>query len=369
MDRGDQARAGSHRPGRIGRIEPAQLDAALERAREQVEALAPPRPSSSRRCPAASATRSRTGCARRCARSAATSPRSAASMNQLIRRLERVEGDLLAERHARVDDLALLVDLVSSGWRGVEQRLARIEERASAADDAVVYRIEEPGPAAARAGNRCLRAAARARSGCRAPGSLSRSMRPPSATASSRAIARPSPVPPPSRDQNGRKMRSRSALLMPGPAVRDRDATPRRSRPTASARRVPPSGVHRNAFESRFDDDLQHAVAVADDHRLRVDRRAIVDLLLARLLAERRERALESCSMSTSSCSTVKRCASSFARSRTSPTSRSSRIASVADHLERLLAHRGIVDDALAERRRRGRGSRSAAYAARATPT
>ena len=51
-------------------------------------------------------------------------------MNQLIRRLERVEGDLLAERHARVDDLALLVDLVSSGWRGVEQRLARIEERA-----------------------------------------------------------------------------------------------------------------------------------------------------------------------------------------------------------------------------------------------
>ena len=48
-------------------------------------------------------------------------------MNQLIRRLERVEGDLLAERHARVDDLALLVDLVSCGWRGVEQRLARIE--------------------------------------------------------------------------------------------------------------------------------------------------------------------------------------------------------------------------------------------------
>ena len=36
-------------------------------------------------------------------------------MNQLLRRLERVETDLLAERHARVDDLALLVDLVSSG--------------------------------------------------------------------------------------------------------------------------------------------------------------------------------------------------------------------------------------------------------------
>ncbi len=48
-------------------------------------------------------------------------------LNQAIRRLERLEGDLLAERHARVDDLALLVDLVSSGWHGVDARLARIE--------------------------------------------------------------------------------------------------------------------------------------------------------------------------------------------------------------------------------------------------
>jgi hypothetical protein len=62
-------------------------------------------------------------------------------MNQLIRRLERVEGDLLSERHARVDDLALLVDLVTSGWRGVEQRLARIEERLVADDGATLYRM------------------------------------------------------------------------------------------------------------------------------------------------------------------------------------------------------------------------------------
>jgi hypothetical protein len=64
-------------------------------------------------------------------------------MNQLIRRLERVEGDLLSERHARVDDLALLVDLVTSGWRGVEQRLARIEERLAADAGATVYRMED----------------------------------------------------------------------------------------------------------------------------------------------------------------------------------------------------------------------------------
>jgi len=35
----------------------------------------------------------------------------------------------------------VLVDLVTSGWRGVEQRLARIEERLTD-DDAVVYRID-----------------------------------------------------------------------------------------------------------------------------------------------------------------------------------------------------------------------------------
>ena len=34
---------------------------------------------------------------------------------------------MLAERHARIDDLALLVDLVSSGWKGVSDRLERVE--------------------------------------------------------------------------------------------------------------------------------------------------------------------------------------------------------------------------------------------------
>jgi len=48
--------------------------------------------------------------------------------NQVLRRLERVEGDLLAERHARVDDLTLLVDLIASGWKSVSDRLAKIEE-------------------------------------------------------------------------------------------------------------------------------------------------------------------------------------------------------------------------------------------------
>jgi hypothetical protein len=72
---------------------------------------------------------------------------------QTIRRLERIQGDLAAERQARVEDLALLVDLIASGWRGVERRLDRLErvldrlERAlEDRPAAAVYRIErKPG--------------------------------------------------------------------------------------------------------------------------------------------------------------------------------------------------------------------------------
>jgi hypothetical protein len=44
-------------------------------------------------------------------------------MNQVIRRLERLETDFLAERHARVDDLQLLVDLVAAQWQSTNERL------------------------------------------------------------------------------------------------------------------------------------------------------------------------------------------------------------------------------------------------------
>jgi hypothetical protein len=72
---------------------------------------------------------------------------------QTIRRLERMQGDLAAERKARVEDLALLVDLIATGWRGVERRLDRLErvldrlERTLSDQPAApVYRIErKPG--------------------------------------------------------------------------------------------------------------------------------------------------------------------------------------------------------------------------------
>jgi hypothetical protein len=45
-----------------------------------------------------------------------------------IRQLERIEANLGAERSSRVDDLAVLVDLFTAGWRSVDERIARIEE-------------------------------------------------------------------------------------------------------------------------------------------------------------------------------------------------------------------------------------------------
>ena len=47
--------------------------------------------------------------------------------NNAARRLERIESTLDAERLARVDDLALLVELLTEGWRAMNARLERIE--------------------------------------------------------------------------------------------------------------------------------------------------------------------------------------------------------------------------------------------------
>jgi hypothetical protein len=52
--------------------------------------------------------------------------------NQTNRRLERLQADLESERNARVDDLAVLVSLISAGWKSVEERLDRIEQRLDA---------------------------------------------------------------------------------------------------------------------------------------------------------------------------------------------------------------------------------------------
>jgi len=59
--------------------------------------------------------------------------------NNAIRRLERLEGLVESERNARVDDLGLLVDLLTNGWRALDARLARIEARLDAEPSNVVH--------------------------------------------------------------------------------------------------------------------------------------------------------------------------------------------------------------------------------------
>ncbi|HSC93235.1 MAG TPA: hypothetical protein VLB86_16400 [Gaiellaceae bacterium] len=132
-----------------GRTSPGDVDAALERARAQIEQLAQAAAELESTLP------SRVGDAVRDGVRAEAAPvgRHLAEvrglLNAVIGRLERVEGDLLAERHARVDDLAVLVDLVTSGWKSVDRRLERIESALAASDGAVVYRMEERRPPSA----------------------------------------------------------------------------------------------------------------------------------------------------------------------------------------------------------------------------
>ena len=47
--------------------------------------------------------------------------------NNAVRRLESIEATIESERSARIDDLALLVELLTEGWRTMNARLERIE--------------------------------------------------------------------------------------------------------------------------------------------------------------------------------------------------------------------------------------------------
>lgn len=137
---------------RVGqRADGAALDALLVRAREQVEALATATAALEESLPGRVQDAVR-GEAQPVGRNLAE---IRGLMNQLLRRLSALEGDLLTERSARVDDLALLVDLVSSGWKGVDARLGRIEAAVNRLEQhqdnrgAIVYRMEDRRPDAA----------------------------------------------------------------------------------------------------------------------------------------------------------------------------------------------------------------------------
>jgi hypothetical protein len=121
-----------------GRTDPATFDATLERARHAVESLA----ATTARFEAGLPEAVQDGLRQHFRPSARHLAEVRGLTNQAIRRLERIEGDILAERHARVDDLALLVDLIASSWRSVEERLTKLEAGLTR-DGAVVYRLDE----------------------------------------------------------------------------------------------------------------------------------------------------------------------------------------------------------------------------------
>ena len=68
---------------------------------------------------------------------------------QLVRRLEALQAEMAAERRERLEDLAVLVELIGSGWRAVERRLDRaerildrIERSLEERPGAALYRID-----------------------------------------------------------------------------------------------------------------------------------------------------------------------------------------------------------------------------------
>ncbi len=126
-----------------GKAAPADVEAALERARSQIEELAATAAELEASLPGqvGDAVREGTRLEARPVSRQLAEVRGLA--NQTIRRLERIETELLAERSSRVDDLGLLVDLMDSGWRAVDERLRRMEEALQAPRGATVYRIGE----------------------------------------------------------------------------------------------------------------------------------------------------------------------------------------------------------------------------------
>ncbi len=122
-----------------GNVSPAQLEAALERARTQMEGLAEAAAQLEGTLPEKIGAAVQDGLRAQVLPVARNLAEIRGLLNQAIRRLERLEGDLLAERHARIDDLALLVDLMTSGWQGVDSRLERVE-RATVGGTVVLLR-------------------------------------------------------------------------------------------------------------------------------------------------------------------------------------------------------------------------------------
>jgi len=108
---------------------PADVDAVLERARAQIAALAATTAEFEAALPSRVGDAVQDGIRAEVIPVARHIAEVRGLMNNLIRRIEGIETDLLAERHARVDDLTVLIDLIAAGFKGMDARLSRIEEK------------------------------------------------------------------------------------------------------------------------------------------------------------------------------------------------------------------------------------------------
>jgi len=122
----------------VERTTPAQVDAALERARAQIAALAATTAELEASLPARVSDAVHDGIRAEVLPVARHIAEVRGLMNHLVRRIETIETDLLAERHARVDDLGVLVDLIAAGFKGIDARLDRIERKLDGADVVVL---------------------------------------------------------------------------------------------------------------------------------------------------------------------------------------------------------------------------------------
>jgi hypothetical protein len=119
---------------------PPDVAAALDRARLQVEALAQTADELQIVLPDAVGSALRDGLREEAAPISRRLAEVKGLSNQMIRRLERLETDLLIERHARVDDLGLLIDLITAQWKSIGERLDRIEHALDPQADVVPIR-------------------------------------------------------------------------------------------------------------------------------------------------------------------------------------------------------------------------------------
>jgi hypothetical protein len=126
-----------------GRLETAALEATLERSRKQVEDLALVAAELEASIPDQVGVAVREGFRTEVLPVGRQIAEMRGLLNQAIRRLERLEGELLAERYARVEDLELLVRLVSESWRSLNARLDRSEQMQAEAMTRIIAAIED----------------------------------------------------------------------------------------------------------------------------------------------------------------------------------------------------------------------------------